>query len=901
MNSNPDIIHPTHGQTAIPDTFNKSLKVSLVSAIYNVQDYLEDFLTSISNQESAYQIEVILVLDGSTDGSEEIIREWSARTSIVHKILIKPNGGQASARNLGIRHATAEWITFCDPDDYLANDYFAKLISFMAEDVRGTTSMYATRIVSFNEATGQISHAHPLDRRFRDGNRFINLNRSPNFFHMSGATAVVRRSELLRLEHFFNEELTFSFEDAHFVSSYLLKQEEPVIGICAESSYFYRRRAAGNSSVQTSALKPEKYGKVIEVGHLDLVKIAKSIHGVVPEWLQMLLLYDIFWYFRGDRKVGAPSRRLEIDVREKFHKLICKVMEDIDVASVMQFDIMPTDFDLRDALILGYKNNQTRPEKVYVESIDVERQMTLIHYVFSGDLPREKLTYKGLVVTPKHSKIRPMNFFGRTLFSHRYMWIPAHGTFDVSIDERKRELVIGKRTRSHYTLRPYTVSKALAGIDITAKKAPQPRPVTSKSYVSNPFLNMIQSRIGFPKKTKTNQISHEDLLLEISASPENVRKFDNCWILMDRIFRANDNAEHLYRHLHQNHPKVNSWFVLDRDSSDWDRLAEEGFRLIAHGTDEHKIALLNAQVYASSHLDKFVTNPLEGKLASKGDWKFVFLQHGVTDHDLSYWFNGKKIDLLVTSTVDEYKSIVGDDTAYRFSSKEVVLTGFPRHDALLKPSRNVCKKWILVSPTWRQSLVGPSDALGKRTRLEGFSESDYAISWARLLNSKELHDIADEHDLKVGLLPHPSLADYVNDMSLSPDVEILDWDMQTFAQYIHESAVLVTDYSSTAFEAAYGKVPVVYFQFDQEAIQSGSHTYDVGYFNFETDGFGPVTTDAASAAAASIRCVNEGLDPLYEARIKSTFEYLDTSNSERVYQEMRKLVRPAKNREVLES
>ncbi|ALD63761.1 hypothetical protein AFL94_07385 [Arthrobacter sp. LS16] len=152
----------------------------------------------------------------------------------------------------------------------------------------------------------------------------------------------------------------------------------------------------------------------------------------------------------------------------------------------------------------------------------------------------------------------------------------------------------------------------------------------------------------------------------------------------------------------------------------------------------------------------------------------------------------------------------------------------------------------------------------------------------------------------MGLLPHPSLADYVGDMNLNKDVEILDWDRQTFAEYVHESAVLVTDYSSTAFEAAYGKVPVVYFQFDQEAIKAGSHTYDVGYFNFETDGFGPVTTDTDSAVDATIECVVEGLNSLYRARTEATFRYLDTANSERVYQEMRKLIRPAKNREVLE-
>ncbi|MGP5524287.1 bifunctional glycosyltransferase/CDP-glycerol:glycerophosphate glycerophosphotransferase [Glutamicibacter arilaitensis] len=899
MNSKIELNRDKHDELDGPPQFRTRPKVTIVSAVYNVQDYLDDYLSSLNRQESVHDLEVILVLDGSTDDSEQIIRQWSKSTSVTHKILVKPNGGQASARNLGIKSATSDWITFCDPDDYLADDYFTKLISFMGEDVQDQASMYVTRIVSFDEATGEMTHGHPLGKRFRDGNRLVDLNRSPNFFHMSGATAVVRRAELQRLNHFFNEELTFSFEDAHFVSSYLLQQEKPIIGICAESSYFYRRRAAGNSSVQISALKEEKYGQVIEAGHLDLLARAKESQGIVPEWLQMLLLYDIFWYFRGDRRVGAPSRRLSPEVQQKFHTLIEQVMSDISATSVLKFDLMPTDFDLRDALIFGYKEKQHRPSKVYVESIDVQRRMTLLRYTFSGDRPTEAITYKGLEVVPLHAKVRPISFFGRTLFSHRYLWIASNGTFDISIDGEQQELVLGKRTRTHYSLRPYTVSKALAGIDITrpAVKPSKSKLSSSKAHLTK-FVKNVKKQILVTEKQKTAK--NDDLLLKRASSVSNSRKFKNSWLFMDRIFRANDNAEHLYRHIQNNHPKINSWFILEQDSKDWNRLEKEGFRLIAHGTQEHKIALLNAQMYASSHLDKFVTNPLEGKLASKGKWKFVFLQHGVTVHDLSYWFNGKKIDLLVTSTTDEYRSIVGDDTAYRFSSKEVALTGFPRHDALVIDGQAKDAKWILVSPTWRQNLVGPSDASGKRTKIEGFSESEYALSWSGFLNSQKLKFIAEANNLKVGLLPHPSLADYVDDMNLDEHVKVLDWDDQPFAEYIRESAVLVTDYSSTAFEAAYGDVPVVYFQFDQEALKSGSHTYDSGYFEFETDGFGPVEVEVSSAIDATIQSIENGQSPEYRARIQSTFVHLDSLNSERVYQEMSKLVRPARHNEVFE-
>lgn len=877
--------------------------ISVVTAVYNVEDYVDEYLQSLDRQSLKDSFEVILVIDGSTDDSERKIRNWSEHTTVTHTVLTKPNGGQASARNAGIRVATGDWITFCDPDDYLADSYFENLTRFMATDVNEVATMYATRVVSFDEATDTISASHPLNGRFRDGDRFVNLKRSPSFFHMSGATAVVRRAELERLRHEFQEELTFSFEDAHFVASYLLQQSQPVIGIAANCDYFYRRRAAGNSSVQISAFKTEKYGAVLTHGHLDLLARAKAESSEVPMWLQLMLIYDILWYFRGDRKVGAPSRQMEPAVLSRFHELIAQVMDDISEVTVESFEIMPTDNDLRNALILGYKYVEHRPAEIYVETLDVEREMTLLHYVFSGSLPEERILFRGVEVIPHHVKTRPMNFLGKTLFSHRYIWIPANGTFEVILDNDQKQLIIGKPVRKHYSLRPYTVSNALAGIDLSRASISKPKLSRSEYRLvralrkAQRLVANYRQRVRRVWKKRTDE---QTVLMRLASSPKIMTKYKESWIFMDRIYRANDNAEHLYRHITNNHQRVNTWFVLDRASPDWDRLAAEGFRLLEHGSKDHKVALMNAKVYASSHLDKFVTDPLEGRLASKARWKFVFLQHGVTDHDLSYWFNGKRIDLLVTSTKDEYQSIVGDDTAYRFSTKEVKLTGFPRHDALAKgEGSSLTKKWLLVSPTWRQSLVGPSDALGRRGRLEGFGDSDYAVSWGAFLRSPELANFASDRNLRIGMLPHPSLAEYVPEMELGTNVTILDWDDKPFADFVHESAVLITDYSSTAFEAAYCGVPVVYFQFDQEAIKSGSHTYDVGYFDFDVDGFGPVTVDAQSAIAAVITSVSGRSDSKYAMRRHRTFQYLDAGNSERVYCEMMGLVRPAKRKEVL--
>ena len=72
---------------------------------------------------------------------------------------------------------------------------------------------------------------------------------------------------------------------------------------------------------------------------------------------------------------------------------------------------------------------------------------------------------------------------------------------------------------------------------------------------------------------------------------------------MDRDTKADDNAEHLYRHMLATGRAENAWFILSRDSLDWDRLEAEGFKLLPFGSDEHIAAQMNAAALISSHAD----------------------------------------------------------------------------------------------------------------------------------------------------------------------------------------------------------------------------------------------------------------------------------------------------------
>lgn len=108
-----------------------SPKISVIVPIYNVENYLQRCIDSILNQ-TLRDIEVILVDDGSTDNSGIIIDEYAkldTRIIIVHK----ENGGQASARNIGIEIAKGQYVGFVDSDDWVDVDMYQKMYDKISE------------------------------------------------------------------------------------------------------------------------------------------------------------------------------------------------------------------------------------------------------------------------------------------------------------------------------------------------------------------------------------------------------------------------------------------------------------------------------------------------------------------------------------------------------------------------------------------------------------------------------------------------------------------------------------------------------------------------------------------------------------------------------------------------
>lgn len=103
--------------------------VSVVVPIYNQEAYLRKSIPAILNQ-SYSNLEIILVNDGSTDNSIEIMKEYAISDSRI-KIIEKTNGGLVDATVTGIEACTGELLCFLDPDDYWGSDFVENFVNAM--------------------------------------------------------------------------------------------------------------------------------------------------------------------------------------------------------------------------------------------------------------------------------------------------------------------------------------------------------------------------------------------------------------------------------------------------------------------------------------------------------------------------------------------------------------------------------------------------------------------------------------------------------------------------------------------------------------------------------------------------------------------------------------------------
>lgn len=883
---------------------------SLVVALYDVAEYVPAFLESLRTQTYPLQdLDIVVVDDGSTDASAELVERWRRKHHVGLRLIRQVNAGPGAARNTGLRQAENEWVTFCDPDDVFHPGYFSAVADFLAGDVNNSAQLLATRLVQFRDGTATASHSHPLGKKFRLGNVLVNLDANPEFIQLHGPTAFLKRSVLQEHGLWFDERIRPKFEDSHLIGRYLAAVKAPVVGIVASAKYLYRRnRLKGASLVKGAWADPRAYSDLPRYGYLGMLTDIHDRLGRVPHWAQYMVLYDLVWLYVDDKRMHSQTAGATPEQRESIHLLLEHIIGLIDEDVIRTFSVVSQGWIFHNILLSYYKLDRTL--LVQLGPRDEHRGTVRYSYLFQDTCPEEKIYRAGVPLTPAAAKTREHRVLGKTLIRERILILPDDdGELEIVLDgtpvqittDRGVPLQEGRvpEQQPGLELRPPAVpapagrgpGKQITAVSTYARRFRQNRILRRSLTGTGPLDEMRDSAARLLRRERTRlkaarRAQADRRLVERAGQEPAVSRYRDAWLLMDRVDRADDNAEHLYRHLMRERPDINAWFVLKRTSQDWDRLAAEGFRLVAYGSDELVLLTLNASFRISSHLNAHIEYPVRRRRFGPGNSRFVYLQHGVIKDDMSGWLNLKNFSLMITATFAEHASIAGDGSLYDLTPHEVKLTGLPRHDTLRKAADAVplqSRREILVAPTWREylrnELAGADTPAG---RVERFERSEFGRNWLQVLRSPQLRTLCLENGYEVLFLPHPELESMVPLLDLPSHVRAATYSQIRVQDQLVRAHTMVTDHSSLAFDAAYAGAKIVYFQFDGDEIFGGGHVYRKGYFDYQRDGFGPVTGRPEDVVEELIRNDRLPREALFDDRVHNTFRHWDSQSCARI-------------------
>jgi CDP-glycerol glycerophosphotransferase (TagB/SpsB family) len=353
------------------------------------------------------------------------------------------------------------------------------------------------------------------------------------------------------------------------------------------------------------------------------------------------------------------------------------------------------------------------------------------------------------------------------------------------------------------------------------------------------------------------------------------------WLFFDKLYKAGDNGEYLYRYALQQKDGIDKRYVLNANCDDAKRFSREGLRYVKAASLKNRLLLLNAQAVFATHVNIPKINGFdegfEKYFRDLFNYDVMFIQHGLTIQELAQYqhiaFDDTKLYFIASPF--EFENLTRD--RYGYQPSQIIASGLARYDGLLSEDmRN-----ILISPSWRNYIAEPGVAFIERSRDDSFKATAYYQIYNSLINDPALIEAAKHFGYRITLLLHPIVSTQVEDFEKNEIVDVVaSTQSNSYERLLCSSSLLVTDYSGVQFDFAYMRKPVVYFH-PPELPPS----YDEAVYRYEDDALGEIVCGKDDLVDALIHYMGNGcrIKGLYEERIDSFFYHHDHNNCERIY------------------
>lgn len=888
-------------------------KFSIIMAVYNVENYLNEAIDSIINQSIGFEenVQLILVDDGSIDKSRDIAKDYSEKYPENIIFLSKENGGQASARNLGLKYTKGKYLNFLDSDDYISKNTLEEAYSFFEKHF-DEIDVLAIPMILFERVEGP----HRLNNKFHKGNRVIDLTVEPNNPLLSSSSSFIKAESFNGYE--FDETLV-NLEDALIINKILIEKKK--YGVINTCSYYYRQRAVRSSTVDRIKMKKGYFTQRLNNFYRDIIDYSISMDGEVPSFIQYLMAYDLQWLLKVPnlkvfdteeevqefwkhlyfvinhigRSVVVDNENIEEDSRSFFIFLLnndnSNCLENIN--SLNSFNNKES-IDLDDNNKIIKKTNDfvidtMNIHRVWLDVVDIKNNVLNISGMFISNFDDENYSIRVLKKneslieehickkvkynTPERNTRRYLGYDWKFIFN-----------FDVDIplikgESSNLEFIVdyddGKTSSSFEALLGTNHNVSLS--EYSAFFPKRPYILLYKDLrlhiVNYRYLSMLRyeySNIKRTLKLKPKFYRSSLLIKFIYYLSYPFMKNKRIWIFSDRLNFPDDNAKHLFKYAINQNDDVKKYFVLNEDSPSLKEMKSDfGSSVVPFASLKHKILYLFAEKAISSFTNENFVNPFfehdnRDLYAGLFTCDRLFLQHGVTKDDISNFVKkyNNNLSLIVAVSDLEKESFLNE--GYNYDESIIQVLGFPRFDNLSSGNE---KKQILFMPTWRLQFENE----------EMFLNSDYFNSLNGLLNNKKFHNLLNDYGYNLVFKPHVELMQYIDLIDICDDVYLsLD---DSYQDLFKDSSLLITDYSSVFFDFAYLKKPVIYYQTNDD------YHYGKSYFDYDTMGFGEVISDEDTLIGRIENYLENDciMEEEYRENVDRFFKFTDRKNSERVY------------------
>ncbi|MBR3269967.1 glycosyltransferase [Candidatus Saccharibacteria bacterium] len=288
----------------------KAPLVSIIVPIYNVRDYLDVCVKSLLNQ-TYKNLEIILIDDGSTDGSEKIVDKYDKKYRNI-KAIHKKNGGLSSARNVGVDNASGEWLLFIDSDDYIRTDCVERVLELAkAADIDIVTYSFepfsndGSRLKkSPNWPEGVLSGVDAVNDMLR--------NKRPAYICMSMFRATLFKKNKIRFPE------GREFED--IITRIRLLYYARKVVFSNEKLYYYLIRKESITGDNISESRCQDFLRAVDEVKAFLLDTDKQNGFVFLDYFEFHSLVTLLNYLARDRKTFGNSKGYWCQIRGKLRK-----------------------------------------------------------------------------------------------------------------------------------------------------------------------------------------------------------------------------------------------------------------------------------------------------------------------------------------------------------------------------------------------------------------------------------------------------------------------------------------------------------------------------------------------------------------------------------------------------